>query len=70
MYKWSNGSFVKSVAAKFPDYGGGNLYRESHSYIFITAFIFGIIFKVLPDAKIEWRHVRVGAFTTAFSLWG
>lgn len=33
---------------------------------FITAFIFGIIFKVLPDAKIEWRHVRVGAFTTAF----
>ena len=35
------------------------------SYL-ITAFIFGIIFKVLPDAKIEWRHVRVGAFTTAF----
>jgi len=33
---------------------------------FITAFIFGIIFKVLPDANIEWRHVRVGAFTTAF----
>ena len=32
----------------------------------ITAFIFGIIFKVLPDAKVEWRHVRVGAFTTAF----
>ena len=33
---------------------------------FITSFIFGIIFKVLPDAKIEWKHVRVGAFTTAF----
>src|SRR4029078_7004476 len=31
----------------------------------ITAFIFGLIFKVLPDAKIQWRHVRVGAFTTA-----
>jgi len=33
---------------------------------FITSFVFGIIFKVLPDAKVEWKHVRVGAFTTAF----
>lgn len=32
----------------------------------ITAFIFGLIFKVLPDARIQWKHVRVGAFTTAF----
>ena len=31
----------------------------------ITAFIFGLIFKVLPDAHIEWKHVRVGAFATA-----
>lgn len=31
----------------------------------ITSFLFGLIFKVLPDAKIGWRHVRVGAFTTA-----
>jgi membrane protein len=33
---------------------------------FITAFVFGLIFKVLPDARIKWKHVRVGAFTTAF----
>lgn len=33
---------------------------------FITAFIFGAIFKVLPDARIKWRHVMVGAFVTAF----
>jgi len=32
----------------------------------ITAFVFGLIFKVLPDARIQWKHVRVGAFTTAF----
>ena len=32
---------------------------------FITAFIFGLIFKVLPDARIKWKHVRAGAFTTA-----
>ena len=25
---------------------------------------------MLPDAKIEWRHVRVGAFTTAFLFMG
>ncbi|MES1215004.1 MAG: YihY/virulence factor BrkB family protein [Bacteroidota bacterium] len=31
----------------------------------ITSFLFAIIFKVLPDARIKWRHVRVGAFTTA-----
>lgn len=32
---------------------------------FITAFIFAAIFKVLPDARIGWRHVWVGAFVTA-----
>lgn len=31
----------------------------------ITAFLFGLIFKVLPDARIRWKHVRVGAITTA-----
>ena len=32
---------------------------------FITAFVFAAIFKVLPDARIKWRHVWVGAFVTA-----
>ncbi|HET9825700.1 MAG TPA: YihY/virulence factor BrkB family protein [Chitinophagaceae bacterium] len=31
----------------------------------ITAFVFGLVFKVLPDARIKWKHVRAGAFTTA-----
>ncbi|MGC4037324.1 MAG: YihY/virulence factor BrkB family protein [Chitinophagaceae bacterium] len=31
----------------------------------IISLLFGIIFKVLPDAKIKWKHVRAGAFTTA-----
>ena len=31
----------------------------------ITSFLFGLIFKVLPDARIQWKHVRAGAFTTA-----
>ena len=32
---------------------------------FITAFIFAAIFKVLPDARIKWRHVGIGAMVTA-----
>ena len=31
----------------------------------ITTLLFGIIFKVLPDAKIKWKHVSAGALTTA-----
>lgn len=31
----------------------------------ITTLLFGIIFKVLPDAKIKWKHVFAGAITTA-----
>lgn len=34
------------------------------SFIVIT-LLFGIIFKVLPDAKIAWKDVRIGAFFTA-----
>lgn len=32
----------------------------------ITALIFAAIFKVLPDARVKWRHVWIGAFVTAF----
>ncbi|HYC41241.1 MAG TPA: YihY/virulence factor BrkB family protein [Chitinophagaceae bacterium] len=32
---------------------------------FVTAFIFAAIFKVLPDARVQWKHVRAGAVTTA-----
>ncbi len=31
----------------------------------ITTLLFGSIFKVLPDAKIKWRDVTIGAFITA-----
>jgi len=32
---------------------------------FVTV-IFGLLFKVLPDARIKWRHVWVGALITTF----
>lgn len=31
----------------------------------MTSLLFGLIFKVLPDARIQWKHVKAGAFTTA-----
>jgi membrane protein len=31
----------------------------------IISFLFGIIFKFLPDVKIPWKSVRIGAFFTA-----
>jgi membrane protein len=33
--------------------------------ILIITFIFALLFKVLPDAKIRWRDLWVGAFITA-----
>jgi membrane protein len=31
----------------------------------VTTLLFAVIFKVLPDARIKWRHVMAGAFATA-----
>jgi membrane protein len=31
----------------------------------ITTLLFGVIFKVLPDARIKWRDVLAGAFATS-----
>lgn len=36
----------------------------------ITSVLFGMIFKVLPDAKIKWRAVRAGAFATTLLFMG
>lgn len=36
----------------------------------ITSIIFAAIFKVLPDARIKWKHVWIGAFVTAFLFMG
>ena len=36
----------------------------------VSAFIFAAIFKVLPDARIKWKHVRIGASVTAFLFMG
>jgi membrane protein len=41
-----------------------NVVNLAITFIVITV-LFSIIFKFLPDVKIQWKHVRVGAFFTA-----
>jgi len=41
-----------------------NVANEVMSLVFVTA-LFALIYKVMPDAKIKWRHVWAGAVMTA-----
>ena len=48
--------------------GMGNIFLlviDTVVTLMITTVLFGSIFKVLPDAKIKWRDVSIGAFITA-----
>lgn len=46
-----------------------NVLNTVISFVVIT-ILFGTIFKVLPDAKIMWRDVRMGAFLQpVYSCW-
>ena len=40
-------------------------YIENTLSFIISIFLFALIFKVLPDAKIKWKDVGVGAFITS-----
>ena len=58
--------FINRLTAAFPETQVVVVYIINLILTFaIISFLFGFIFKVLPDAKIRWRHVRAGAFTTA-----
>jgi membrane protein len=57
---------IDKLTRAFPDTEVFVVYIFNLSLTFIiTSLLFGLIFKVLPDAKIKWKHVRAGAFTTA-----
>ena len=36
----------------------------------IISLLFGMIFKILPDARLQWKHVRMGTFITAALFMG
>ncbi|MBX3252983.1 MAG: YihY/virulence factor BrkB family protein [Chitinophagaceae bacterium] len=59
-------AFINRLTAAFPETQVFIAYAFNIVLTFgVTSFLFGLIFKVLPDAKVEWKHVRMGAFTTA-----
>ena len=57
---------IDKLTRIFPDVQVYVAYSFNLVFTFlITSFLFAIIFKVLPDARIQWRHIRAGAITTA-----
>ncbi len=40
-------------------------FTETTLTFLITAFLFSVLFKILPDAKIKWRDVLLGGLVTA-----
>lgn len=58
--------FSRQLAILFPQVTMVLVYIVNLALTFIIiSSLFAIIFKVLPDAKIKWKHVIVGAVTTA-----
>jgi len=58
--------FSNQLARLFPQVTMVLVYIINLALTFtIISLLFAIIFKVLPDAKVKWKHVIVGAVTTA-----
>lgn len=54
------------IIARVPGMGSALLlFVDTIVTLALTTVVFGAIFKVLPDAKIKWRDVTMGAFITA-----
>lgn len=54
------------LQAAFPDTAVAVVYVFNMIVtLFVSVFVFGVIFKVLPDAEITWKHVFTGALVTA-----
>jgi membrane protein len=59
-------TLLNNLMEKFPELTVILVYSLNHLLtLIISTIIFAAIFKVLPDAKVKWKHVRMGAFVTA-----
>jgi len=57
---------LKRLLSVLPDGSVWVTYGANMAITFVViSFLFGVIFKFLPDAKIQWKDVRMGSFTTA-----
>lgn len=70
---------VDAVVLMFQDYlaeylaGVSTFLLNSFNFLFslgLITLVFGLIFKVLPDAKIKWKDVGIGAFITTLLFIG
>ena len=59
-------TFITRLTQSFPETQIILVYTFNLLVTFVSiSLLFAIIFKVLPDARIKWKHVRIGAVTTA-----
>ena len=59
-------ALANHLMQRFPQIQVYIVYLLNYVITFGTiSFLFAIIFKLLPDARVKWRDVWVGAFTTA-----
>ena len=57
---------LDALMSRYPDLTVLLVYLLNLLFTFGIAFlIFAAIFKVLPDARVKWKHVRIGATVTA-----
>ncbi|MEO6820788.1 MAG: YihY/virulence factor BrkB family protein [Ginsengibacter sp.] len=57
------GKFISGIVGDYSVY-----FIQITDYIlsfFVAMFLFSLVFKILPDAKIKWKDVMVGGFVTA-----
>ena len=67
-------SFLGSLLTTFLGYGGNLVAGNIFSFMALVWFSFLILYKILPDTKIAWRDVWLGALISALALaigrWG
>lgn len=59
-------TLLKQLTRVFPDNNVNLAYITNYIVTFgVISFLFAVIFKVLPDARVKWKDVWMGAFSTA-----
>ncbi len=58
-------SLVTSVLTTFFDFGSDVVFGNAVSFVALSALSFAIIYRLMPDAKVAWRDVWLGALCAA-----
>ncbi len=62
---------ILKLTQTFPELTVIMVYIFNHLLTFcITALLFGMIFKILPDANLQWKHVFIGTIITTVLFMG